>query len=193
MRLDDGTDAVGDDRVQERDEPDDHDGGHQHRLEHRLVVPAADEPPQPLVLAERAEADERHHHDAGDRRPQQALVPLRARAEPAGEAQPEGEEVCERDQKSVHQQLGQRVAVDGKGRGSDPSAHAPPDSSGAPWDVDVPLIAGAGARRYLGIEHALWVPRRRHVQRLQRPRSRWRGRVCGRSGWTSQPLRSRMN
>jgi hypothetical protein len=40
------------------------------------------------------------------------------------EPQPEGEEVCERDQQPIDHQLGKRVTMDGEGRGSDPSAHA---------------------------------------------------------------------
>jgi len=40
------------------------------------------------------------------------------------EAKPEGEEICKRDQSAVHHQLREGMPVDGKGRGSDPSAHA---------------------------------------------------------------------
>jgi hypothetical protein len=51
------------------------------------------------------------------------LVAVIGTVEAVREPQPEGKEICERDQHTVHQQLGQCVAMDGKGRGSDPPAH----------------------------------------------------------------------
>ena len=107
--------------MQQRDRADDRDRGHDHALDDGLVVALADERPQPLVQAERRQHDDRHDHDPRDGRCEQVLVPARHRAL---EPQPEGEEVSERDQETVHQQLRDRMAVDGKGRGSDPLAHA---------------------------------------------------------------------
>ena len=119
---------VPEDRVQQGDGADLEQGGHDHGLDHRLVVALADERPQPLVLAEGGDHDHGHRDDPQDRRVEQLGEAVRGRRL---EPQPEGEEVRERDQAAVHQQLGQRVAMDGKGRGSDPPAHSRPQFSGA--------------------------------------------------------------
>ena len=111
-------------RVQQRDDPDHDDRGDEHALDHGLVVALADEPPQPLVLAERPEHHQGEHGHPGDRVGQEMAVALVGAVEVTLEAQPEGEEVCERDQQTIDHQLGQRVTMDGEGRGSDPSAHA---------------------------------------------------------------------
>ena len=59
-----------------------------------------------------------------DRVGQEMAVALVLEVEVTLEAEPEGEEVCERDQQPIDHQLGKRVTMDGEGRGSDPSAHA---------------------------------------------------------------------
>jgi hypothetical protein len=46
-------DARGHDGMQQRDQPHHNQRGDEHCLEHRLIVAAADEAPQPLVLPER--------------------------------------------------------------------------------------------------------------------------------------------
>ena len=112
------------DRVQQGDDADHDDGGDHYPLEHRLVVTLADEPPQPLVLAERRQGDQGGQDDPHNRDIEQMPVALVLASEATFEPQPESQEICQRDQDSVHQQLGKRVAMDRKGRGSDPSAHA---------------------------------------------------------------------
>ena len=107
--------------MQKRDRADDQQRRHDHALDDRLVVPLADERPQALIEPERGEDDEHDGNDPPDRRVEQVVV---ARQDVAIEPQLEGEEVGERDQHAIHQQQGQRVPVDGEGRGSDPPAHA---------------------------------------------------------------------
>ena len=112
------------DRVQEGDGAHHDERGNDDGLDDRLVVALADERPQPLVLAEHRQRHQRDRHDPVDRRGEQVPVLVVGPAETVGEPQPEGKVVSERDQHPVHEQLGHRVAMNGKGRGSDPPAHA---------------------------------------------------------------------
>ena len=55
---------------------------------------------------------------------EQIAVAVVGSAQAVLEPQTESEVVSERDQNPVHEQLRNRMAVDGEGRGSDPPAHA---------------------------------------------------------------------
>ena len=116
--------ALPDHRVHQRDHADDRQGRDDRALGQRFVVALADVTPEPLVGAKSCEDDKNERHGPDDRRRQQVLI---AHGAPGGhpvKAKPEGEQVGEGDQDSVHHDLRQGMAVDWKGRGPDPSAHA---------------------------------------------------------------------
>ena len=92
------------DRMHERDAADDQQRGQDHALDHRLVVALPDVRPQPLVEPERRPAP-----PAKPTTTQGIVVSNRCSyllGNRVIEPQPKGEEVSERDQDAVHQQLG---------------------------------------------------------------------------------------
>ncbi len=111
------------DGMQQRDCPDDDHGGADDRLDDRLVVPLADEGPEPLIGPERGQCDQRQGYDPRDRGFEQTGVAARLARE-AVEPETKSQVVAERDQRAVHEQLRKRVSVNGEGRGSHPRAHA---------------------------------------------------------------------
>ena len=93
--------------MQERDHGGEQNGRDYNALDDSFVVTLADVVPEPLVDTERGQHDQRAEHHPDDRVAQQHAV---ARVQPTRiplEAEPEGEEVSERDQNTVDEQLGQ--------------------------------------------------------------------------------------
>ena len=95
---------------------------HDDRLQDADVVALRDVAPPLRVQAERGE-DDRRADDDGRKRRREEIAKARRNPRGAVEAQPVGEPVRERDQCPVDRDLGKRMAVQGKGRGADPSAH----------------------------------------------------------------------
>ncbi len=73
--------GVTDHRVQQRDRADDQDRGHDHALDHALVVALGDERPKSLILAEGGEHDQRERHHPWEASP----APARRSGGPAPE------------------------------------------------------------------------------------------------------------
>ena len=109
-------------RLDERDVQQQRERGDDDGLDDRAVVALRDVAPPLPVQAEGGEDRDRADDDGDERRVEELLV-ARRHARGAVEAQPVGQPVRERDQHPVDRDLGQRMAVQGNRRRTDPSAH----------------------------------------------------------------------
>ena len=190
LRLDHGD--VGDEREHRRDD------GLDDAQVLALRGVAHPVPVEPEAREDRHAADD----DERQRVLEQLLVVAR---DAAVEAQAVGEVVGQRDQPGVHQDLGQRVPVDGEGRKAGPAAH-PEQSIGAGGEPNAPRRrplrpARRSARGSAGSRRACaraprWpaAPRRRPTRPSRAGGARARGsRPCGRCPAALQPLGERVD
>ena len=108
------------DRPQDRDRDDRQRDHREHPTHDRLVVALAGVAPAPLVHARKHQ----HGQAAAQHPPDRAVAQVRVVAgRPVVETQLKGEVVRECKQRPIHREAYERVAVQGRSRRTDPSAH----------------------------------------------------------------------